>query len=134
MEAHHQELLDHCREFSEELLEANGEIYPFGAFIGPEGRVHPMEVEINLKKVPSNGELTDTLEARGESEVTAGNMQLYALTYEVSLQLEADQPPTDAFAIDIRDRSTADVPIFYFPYTVVSKEQIDLKPWFAVKR
>lgn len=134
MEARHELLLEHCREFSEELLEANGEIYPFGAFIGPEGRVHPMEYEVDLKNVPSNGQILDTLEERGEREVNAEEMQLYALTYEVSVQLEADQPATDAFAVDIRDKNQADIPLFYFPYVVESPELIDMKPGFAVKR
>lgn len=124
--------LDHCIEYASELLTETGESYPFGAFIDTIGNVHPLEMEIDTKNVPTIGKVMEHLEAYCEKEMAEGKQHGYALAYEVQLEFETDKVQ-DAIAVDIRHNTESDLPVYYLPF---EKEEGKTIPGavFAVKR
>jgi hypothetical protein len=95
----HQALVEHSLETAKQMLDQTNEFHPFGAFLGKNGTVHPLGVEVDKKNIPSNGDLIQ---------------EHYSLCYEVSIQLVASRNPTDAICVEIKVK---DVPKFYLPFS-----------------
>jgi hypothetical protein len=128
-----QELLSHCHGYAADLLMETGELFPFGASMDASGRTSHREYEIDLKKIPSNGEIIEKLLAVFEEEFNAGELKAYALVYEVRIKLD-EKTTTDAFAIDIKHRESEEIPVFYYPFTIEENENVVFGENFAVKR
>ncbi|MDA7803102.1 hypothetical protein N8987_00815 [Crocinitomix sp.] len=127
-------LLAHSVEYATELLNETGESYPFGAFIDTIGNVHPLEMEIDPKKVPTIGEVVENLKTYCEGEMKASKMNGYALAYEVSLQLDEGDEPIDAIAIDMKHLENEEPPLFYLPFTTVERRIVEVGELFGVQR
>ena len=106
----HQALVEHCLETAKQMLDQTNEFHPFGAFLGKNGTVHPLGVEVDKKNIPSNGDLIQQLNDLAKTE----NIEHYSLCYEVSIQLETSRNPTDAICVEIKVK---DVPKFYLPFS-----------------
>jgi len=128
-----QELLSHCHGYAADLLMETGELFPFGASMDASGRTSHREYEIDLKKIPSNGEIIENLLAVFEEEFKAGELKAYSLVYEVRIKLD-ENTTTDAFAIDIKHRESEEIPVFYYPFTIEENENVVFGETFAVKR
>ena len=111
-----------------------GESYPFGAFSDTIGNVHPLEMEIDTKKVPTIGQVIDNLTGYCEGEMEAAKMKGYALAYEVKLQLEEGADAIDAIAFDIKHSEEADIALYYLPFTTTPERKATVGELFAVKR
>lgn len=129
-----EKLLTHSVEYATELLTETGEAYPFGAFIDTIGNVHPLEMEIDPKKVPNIGQVIAGLTTYCEGELANAKIKGYALAYEVKLQLEADAAPQDAIAFDMKHVETENIPLFYLPFTPETGKKARVGEVFAVKR
>lgn len=127
-------LLAHSVEYATELLNETGESYPFGAFIDTIGNVHPLEMEIDPKKVPTIGEVVENLKTYCEGEMKASKMNGYALAYEVSLQLEEGAEAIDAISIDMKHLENEEPPLFYLPFTTVERRIVEVGELFGVQR
>lgn len=127
-----QKLLDHCVEYATELLTETGEAYPFGGFIDTIGQVHPLEMEVDKKNVPSIGKVVDTLRKFGEEEMSSDKMRGYAVTYEAAVQI-SEEESMDCIAIDIK-HVDEELPVFYLPYTNESEGKAKVQEMFAVQR
>ena len=123
--------LDHCVEYATELLTETGEAYPFGAYIDTVGNVHPLEVEIDKRNIPTIGKVIDQLNEYCSTEMKEGRMHGYATCYEVGYQLEDDGEKQDAIAIDIT-HTEEKVPLYYLPFN--TGPQMEIGELFAVKR
>ena len=119
-------LTEHCLEIAKEMLALNHEFYPFGAFIGKSGIVHPMGIEIESKNIPNNGSLIEQLVALAALE----NFETYALCYEVSVQMEASENPKDAICVEINN---VKLPKVYLPFDK-SEETLTFDQVFAVNQ
>jgi hypothetical protein len=106
----HQALVEHSLETAKQMLDQTNEFHPFGAFLGKNGTVHPLGVEVDKKNIPSNGDLIQQLNDLAKTE----NIEHYSLCYEVSIQLVASRNPTDAICVEIKVK---DVPKFYLPFS-----------------
>jgi hypothetical protein len=127
-------ILDHSSEYAKELLIDTGELYPFGAYIGLEGNVHPVEYEYDKKNMPTVGVVIDALSKYCETEMKEGKILAYGLTYEASVQLEKDADFVDTFVIDIVIKDGTDVPLYYYPYHISANKTVTFDDPFAVKR
>ena len=125
MKEGYQDMLDHCFELSQEMLVMDGEFHPFGAFLGEAGRVQHLGVELEPKNMPSNGEIVNRLIKLAKEE----GLENFALCFEVSIQLEADSPASDAICVEITDPET---PKFYQTYSK-SADEINFGEIFAVR-
>jgi len=119
-------LSEHCLEIAKEMLSLNHEFYPFGAFIGNSGIVHPMGIEIEPKNIPNNGSLIEQLVALAKLE----NFETYALCYEVSVQIEASENSKDAICVEMNN---AALPKVYLPFDK-SEETLTFDQLFAVNQ
>lgn len=126
-----QKTIEHCETYARELLLETGEAYPFGAFVDTIGNVHPMEMEIDKKNIPTIGKVVETLKKFGEEEMSEKRMLAYALCYEVSYRLSEDSGEMDAIAIDLKHQNE-DVPLFYLPFE--KGEEMEVGDLFAVAR
>lgn len=129
-----EKMLEHSVEYASELLTETGESYPFGAFIDTIGNVHPLEMEIDRKKIPNIGQVIDVLTKYCEVELKNERLRGYALAYEVKLQLETEKDPVDAIAIDMKHVDQDDVPLFYLPFSFEENKKARPGELFAVKR
>ena len=118
-------MLDHCLELAQEMLVMNGEFHPFGAFLGEGDRVQHLGIELEPKNMPNNGEIVNRLIKLAQEE----ELEVYALCFEVSIQLDADSDPSDAICVEITDPET---PKFYQTYSK-SSDEINFGEIFAVK-
>lgn len=125
-------LLDHCTEYATELLTETGEAYPFGGFIDTIGNVHPMEMEIDKKNVPTIGKVVETLSKFGNDEMANSGMRGYAVTYEAEVALKENEK-TDCIAIDIR-HCEDELPVYYIPFQKTAAGEMMIGEMFAVKR
>ena len=128
-----QKLLDHCVEYAKELLEETGEAYPFGGFIDTIGNVHPLEMEVDKKNMPTIGKVIETLTKYGEVEMKGNRMRGFAITYEVSMQLTDDGKEQDCIAIDITHQEQ-EIPAFYLPFDKNEDGEMEIGELFAVNR
>lgn len=129
-----EKILEHSSEYAKGLLMDTGEIYPFGAYIGIEGNVHPVEYDYDKKNMPTVGVVIDALTKFCDSETKAGKMLAYGLTYEASVQLEKDADFVDTFVIDITTKDAAKAPLYYYPYQISANMTVKFNEPFAVKR
>lgn len=126
-----EKLLEHCVEYASDLLTETGESYPFGGFIDTIGNVHPMEMEIDKKNIPTIGKVVDTLRMFGEEEMAEKRMHAYAVTYEAAVEI-SDTETQDCIAIDMKHMNE-EAPVFYLPFTK-GEERTEIGEIFAVKR
>jgi hypothetical protein len=126
-----QKLLDHCVEYATDLLVETNESYPFGGFIDTIGNPHPLEMEIDLKKVPTIGKVVETLTKFGETELAEKRILGYAVTYEVEVAISENEVQ-NCIAIDIKYEGE-ELPIFYLPFSWESDKTV-VGELFAVKR
>ncbi len=127
------ELLDHCRNYAEDLLMETGELFPFGALMDAEGRSHHREVEIDPKHVPSNGEIIEMLLEYFEYEFNSAEARAYAIACEASVMLD-ETTATDAISVDIKHKVVADIPMYYFPFKISKDGEVKFGEAFAVRR
>ena len=129
-----QNLLDHCNNYATDLLMETGEFFPFGALTDAAGRTHHREVEIDLKNIPSNGEILDLLLEYFEDQYQNHNAKCFAISFETTIQMDKNTS-TDAIAIDIRHKQEKEIPVFYIPFKVIEGEEyVQFGEMFAVKR
>lgn len=126
-----QKLLDHCVEYASELLKETNEAYPFGGFIDTIGNPHPLEMEIDAKKVPTIGKVIETLTKFGETEMAEKRILGYAVTYEAEVAI-SDNEVQNCIGIDITYEGE-DLPIFYLPFSWEGDKTV-IGELFAVKR
>ncbi|WP_027419339.1 hypothetical protein [Crocinitomix catalasitica] len=129
-----EKMLAHTVEYATDLLNETGEAYPFGAFLDTIDNVHPLEMEIDTKNVPTIGKVIEALTKYCTSEMEEEKMNAYALAYEVQIQTEQDAEPIDAIAIDMIQKSTEILPLFYLPFTVDANKKATIGELFGVKR
>jgi len=129
-----QNIIDHSLEYVTDLLEDTGEFYPFGAYVGNEGIVHPLEYEYDKRNMPTNGQVIEWLENFCNEELENKMIRAYCITYDVTIQLEEDKPATDAVCFDITNPAEPDTPLFYIPYKIDKQDKVIFEEMFAVKR
>ncbi len=120
-----QALVNHCLEIAQEMLVMNGEFHPFGAYTGASGRVQHLGIEVDPKNISSNGEMIEQL----QNLATEEKLSEYALCFEVSIQLNAEEPAKDSICVEIAGTSA---PKIYQPF-VKSDTELEFAEIFAVK-
>ncbi|MCH2235203.1 MAG: hypothetical protein MK078_13215 [Crocinitomicaceae bacterium] len=128
-----QKMLDHCVEYATELLDETGECYPFGAFLDTIENVHPLEMEVNPKKLPNIGEVMENLEKYCKLEIAEKRMNGYALCYEVGYTLDAEEGEQQAIAVEMHHINDKVEHNYYIPFTK-GKEKTEIGLLFAVKK
>ena len=127
-------IINHSIEYAEDLIEGTLEFYPFGAYIDTIGNVHPLEFEINPKKMPKVEEVLESLTTYCEGEMKNGKMHAYGLTFESELVLEEGADTVKCISIDIKHKDEDDVPMFYQSYTIEEENNVVYGEIFAVKK
>ena len=129
-----EKIIKHSHEYAKDLLTDTGTIYPFGAFIGREGNVHPLEYDYDKKNMPTNEKVIEALAKYCRKEMRQGNILAYGLTYEASVQLEEEGSFIETFVIDVFTNEKEQPPVFYYPYNIKENKEVVLGEPFAVKR
>ena len=125
MELVHQQIVDHCFETAQEMLALNGTFIPNGAFPEESGLPKIMGIELDLKHLPNNGEIISML----EKHASDCGLPIYAIAFEVSIQLKENEDPTDAICVKVYG---VDYPTFYQPFKI-NDEELNFEDIFAVK-
>lgn len=129
-----EKIIEHSYAYAKDLLTETNAVYPFGAFIGREGHVHPLEYDYDKKNMPTNEQVMEALTKYCRDEMNKGQILAYGLTYEASVQLEEGGDFVDTFAIDIFTSEEEQPPVYYYPYVMRENKEIVFNEPFAVKR
>ena len=129
-----QSIINHSLEYAGEILSQTGELYPFGAFTDNTGQVHPLEMEIDKKKIPTNGKIIETLWNFCMEEMEQEKISAFGISFESSIQIEEGKEPIDAVVILVNHINGEDFPAYCSQYKIVSEEQVDFGEMFAVDK
>lgn len=132
MNEHLEKQLQHCIEYATDLLVETGEAYPFGAFLDTVNQVHPLEMEIDKKNVPTLGKVVSTLEKYCKTEMASNNITGYALCYEVGYKLSEEEEEQTAIAIEMHYKEENQSYTFYLPFTK-NDDEVIVNEVFGVK-
>ncbi len=128
------QVLEYCIDHAKFLLEHTFDFDPFAAYLDRDELLNLLEYNQESKTEPLSGQVIDFLTKTLVKEFNNNTIQVYALVYEVSMQIEKDQPQIDAIAIDIVHHTEKQIPIFYLPYQIKDEESVIFSEAFAVKR
>jgi len=134
MNSETQKIIDHSFEYAKELLEETGEFYPFGAYLDTRGQVHPLEFELDIKNMPTNGQVIEGLTIYCKDEMEKGKIQAYGITFDAGVQMREGEGAVDTVAIDVTLSNGETEPVYYFPYEVTETGKVVFGEVFAVKR
>jgi hypothetical protein len=94
-----EELLNAVLPFAHQMLEKNGDFYPFGASIATEGEI-THDMAHTGEEFPPSQELIDALKSIYGRRVVEGEIRGCAICYDVRISLR-DKGVTDAICVDI---------------------------------
>lgn len=125
-------LLKHCHEFAVEALTETQEFYPIAAYITEDDTVYPVDLQIDKKAVPDNGEVIDLLTERCDILYNMDKVTGHAMAFEVEVQLN-ETTAVSAIAIHVKHKKL-DAPAFYYPFKIGNNQHIEFGESFAVKQ
>ena len=129
-----QSLLDHSVEYATDLLNDTGEFYPFAAYTDKLGQVHPLEFEVDKKKIPNNSQVLEALTLWCTKELETSGISGYALVFEASVTIEEGKPAMDTICVDIHTKEESSSPLYYFPFSIKEEGEVTYGEAFAVVR
>jgi hypothetical protein len=103
------DILDALLPFAHSLLAKRGEFFPFGAVMGPDGKVSMVAGDTGTEHPPSD-EVMEVIRAamrRDRDKCVA-----VGICYEVRVRTSPDAPPTDATCVSLEHRSGLAVDVF----------------------
>lgn len=127
-------IIDHSVEYATELLEQLGELHPFGAFTDTKNQVHPLEMEIDKKNVPTNGKIIETLWNYCLGEMEAKKITAFGITFESALKLEEGKDSVDVIVVIPKHNSEEDLPAYCTPFFISKEGKVELGEMFAVDK
>ena len=134
MENDIQDIIDHCYEFAEDLLNETGEFHPYAVTIDNDGNFRPVGYQGDEDITQKSGEVLEVIHQYCEEQLVEGTIRAYGLTYEASIQLEEGGEETDAVIIDIVHSEFDSIPLYCFPYKVLGKGIVQFGESFAIRR
>ena len=134
MEDDVQKLLDFSFDFAKDILWDTNDIYPFASVLTNKGEVRHVGFQGDEDHEPKASDVIEVIHQYCEDQFTEGLIQAYALTYEVSVELETKIEPSDAFVVDIMHTADAELPLYYFPFKFIGDVKLEFGESFAVKR
>jgi hypothetical protein len=109
-----QELLNFLLPFAEEMLNKNGEFYPYAATVAADGGVAAVATELGDED-PDVTDLLVTLHARLRGEAAEGSIRASGIAADVTLTDPDTGETTDAVQVEL-DHAEADSVDIYVPY------------------
>lgn len=129
-----QSIIDHSVEYAKELLEDVAELHPFGSYTDTKGQVHPLEMEIDKKNIPTNGKIIEKLWNYCLKEMEAKRITAFGITFESSLKFEEDQDSVDVIVVIPNHNSESDMPAYCTPFFISKEGKLETKEMFAVDK
>lgn len=129
-----QSIIDHSLEYAKELLSQTGELHPFGAFTDKVGQVHPLEMEIDKKSIPTNGKIIETLWNFCMEEMDNDRITAFGVAMESSIQIEEGKDPIDALVLIANHKNDEDLPAYCTPFTISGESKVEYGEMFAVDK
>lgn len=134
MEKETKSIIDHSVEYASELLEQLGELHPFGAFTDLKSQVHPLEMEIDKKNVPTNGKIIKTLWDYCLGEMEEKKITAFGITFESSLKFEEGKDAIDVIVVIPNHNSEEDLPAYCTPFSISKEGKLETGEIFAVEK
>jgi len=129
-----QSIIDHSVEYATLLLEQGGELHPFGAFTDTKGQVHPLEMEIDKKQIPTNGKIIETLWNYCFGELEEKKISAFGISFESSMKLEEGADSVDVIVIIPMHGDGEELPAYCTPFNFVEEGKIETGEMFAVDK
>lgn len=129
-----QSIIDFSVEYAKELLEELSELHPFGSFTDTKGQIHPLEMEIDKKNIPTNGKIIETLWNTCLDEMEAKKITAFGIVFESSLKFEEDQDAVDVIVVIPSHNSESDLPAYCTPFHISKEGKVETGEIFAVEK
>jgi len=129
-----QSIIDHSIEYAKELLEDLAELHPFGSFTDTKGQIHPLEMEIDKKNIPTNGKIIETLWNTCLVEMEAKRITAFGISFESSLKFEEDKDAVDVIVVIPSHNSESDLPAYCTPFNISKEGKVETGEMFAVEK
>ena len=134
MNADIQSIINLSLEYATDMLEQSEELHPFGAFTDNSGQVHPIEMEIDKKNIPSNGKVIETLWNLCQEEMEANRITAFGITIESALKFSEEEDSMDVIVVIPQHKTEADLPAYCTPFTMKDGGKLELGEMFAVDK
>jgi hypothetical protein len=109
------ELLKYCMDFGKAMLEDSGEFCPFGAVIGPDGKLKAVGGYDGNER-PKSQDIYRLLSDALTSEARAGNVLAIALAADVNIPSHCQAPSPDGLRVHLETEGYSR--FIYVPYTL----------------
>jgi hypothetical protein len=129
-----QSIIDHSLEYAGELLSQTGELYPFGAFTDKNGQVHPLEMEIDKKNIPTNGKIIETLWNFCLEELENDKISAFGISFESAIQIEEGEEPIDTVVIVSKHKDEEELPAYCTQFKIEGDSKVEFGEMFAVDK
>lgn len=127
-------IIEHSTEYALGLIEETGELHPFGAYTDMSGQVHPLEMEIDKKNVPTNGKILEVLWNYCMEELEAKKISAFGITIESSLKFEEGEDEVDVIVTIPNHNIENDLPAYCTPFVIKKEGKIECGEMFAVDK
>ena len=107
-------LLNFLLPFAEEMLQKNGEFYPYAAILAADGELSTVSTEM-AEEHPDVGELLVSLHAHLGEQAADGSIRASGIAADVTLTDPDSGETTDAVQLEL-DHADADAVDIYVPY------------------
>jgi hypothetical protein len=114
-------LLDSLFPFAEQMLEANGEFWPFAGAMGMDGKMISVAVSYGNEAPPSPGQVIRELRMLLAAEAQSKKYRATAVVHNACVVLPSTSKKSDAVAASLDHQSGYSVVVFY-PYEIGKKE------------
>ncbi len=110
--------------FAQQMLTENGEFFPFGGIVDPQGELQHIGVESDEEDTPSE-EIIELLKDHFKTGAADGQFNATALVYDVLVVPPGQEDKQDAVAValDSRDGFSG---VAVFPYTIDAANKVQI--------
>jgi hypothetical protein len=127
-----QTIINLSLEYATDMLEQSAELHPFGAFTDNSGQVHPVEMEINKKDIPTNGKIIETLWNMCIEEMENDRISAFGITFESSLKFSENEESKDVIVVIPKHITEENLPAYCTPFTISKEGNVETGEMFAV--
>jgi hypothetical protein len=128
-------IIDHCNSFAKEMLnEKEKEFFPFGVIINNTNELIPIAANPGKNDSPESQDVIDFLKDYFKQEFDSNKIKAFAIAYDVIVTDPENGRKSDALLVDMTHKEDINIPVYYFPYSWNSDDDLIFGKSYGIKR